>query len=163
VEFVVVLYLQLWFNVICLQWNLLGSYVYSCDLMLCVNSEMFYSLLNWVLCLRLWFNITTHTLRSSLQFVFRLFTTSSSSEDWTMKSRIYKKKIDSLYLLKGVLEDNNTLLKRVLSIAYKWRKMVLAIIRCFQVDYCFTVVSYDDLECYLIYLNDGWRSLIELL
>jgi len=35
-----------------------------------------------------------------------------------MKSRIYKR-IDSLYLLKGVLEDNNTLLKRVLSIAYK--------------------------------------------
>ena len=37
-------------------------------------------------------------------------------------------------------EDIKTLLKRVLSVAYRWRKMILAITFWVKIDYCFTII-----------------------
>ena len=39
----------------------------------------------------------------------------------------------------------------ILSVAYRWRKMVLAIRFWFEIDYCFTFMSYDSLVYYLIF------------
>jgi hypothetical protein len=42
-------------------------------------------------------------------------------------------------------EDINTLLKSIMSLAYKWYKMVLAIRFCFKVDCCFPNIPFDDI------------------
>ena len=48
----------------------------------------------------------------------------------------------------------------ILSIAYRWRKLLFAIRFWFKVDVCFTMALYT-----ILYSNDGWHrlSLIELL
>jgi len=45
-------------------------------------------------------------------------------------------RIVSCYLSKLFSEDINILLKSILSVVYRWRKMVLAIRFWFKVDYC---------------------------
>ena len=78
--------------------------------------------------------------------------------DYWQRRRILRTKLLNQGLLKNhfilsfktVSEDTNTLLKSILLVVYIWRKMVLAIIVWFKVDYCFTIMSYDGLVYYLI-------------
>jgi hypothetical protein len=50
-----------------------------------------------------------------------------------------------------LLEDNNTLLKNILSFAARWRDIVLAITLWFKVKYSFTIMSLDDVVYYLVF------------
>jgi hypothetical protein len=80
---------------------------------------------------------TTQTLRSSLQFVFNLLTTSPSSEYYYWIKDLQR----TSYLSKGLSEDISTLLNRFLSLAYRCREMVFAFKFWFKGDHYFPVMT----------------------
>ena len=57
-----------------------------------------------------------------------------------------------IYFSQSCLEDSlNLLLKNILSLAYRWRKMVLFIWFWFKDDYWLSILSYNDLLYYLLF------------
>ena len=82
-------------------------------------------------------------LRSSWQFVFRRYTTLLYSEHWTIKSRIFlNNRLVSSFKKFFFSEHNNTLLKSMLSVAYRRRKMILTIMFLLQIDFFFLTIMY---------------------
>ena len=91
----------------------------------------------------------THMLRSNLLFSFMLFTTVFWVLNYKVKNFL---RIVPSYLSKCFSEDI-TLLKSILSLAYIWRDMILAIIVWFTVDSCFLIMSSHGLVRFAKTLN----------
>lgn len=74
--------------------------------------------------------LVVHNSLDTLELASFIFTTSLYSES-------------SMYLSKGFPKDINTLSTSILSLAYRWRKMILECILWFKVGYCFCTMFYD--------------------